>query len=292
MVHRAKLSEVGSLGVWGLGVWSLGVWRPGVLMSGNRASLGRATKRFSVCLLLVPGMSLLLSASTSAQQINSTISGLVTDVNESVVPNANVTVQSAQLGIKRIATSGVDGHFVVTNLPVGEYRVTVAAEGFAQFVREKVKVDVGNTMSMTIQLTVKEITQQVNVSDTEYQTINRENANVETLISGTQVTELALNGRNWAQLVNLAPGTSSLVNDSQQGTSVRIDDTAINGLRRRTAPTLDGIGNVDHGSVGTQVNNISVDAIAGGLTTNIAVLVAGGGTNTLCFTNGVLRAVQ
>ena len=256
MVHQAKLSGVGNLGVWSLGVRSLGV-----LMSGNRASRGKAAKRFSVCLLLVPVMSLLLSSSTNAQQINSTISGLVTDVNESVVPSANVTVESAQLGIKRTATSGADGRFIVTNLPVGEYRVTVAAEGFAQFVREKVKVDVGNTMSMTIQLTVKEITQQVNVSDTEYQTINKENANVETLISGTQVTELALNGRNWAQLVNLAPGTSSLVNDSQQGTSVRIDDTAINGLRRRTAPTLDGISNVDHGSVGTQVNNISVDAI-------------------------------
>ena len=44
---------------------------------------------------------------------------------------------------------------------------------------------------------------------------------------------------------------------------MRIDDTAINGLRRRMAPTLDGMSNVDHGSVGTQVNNISVDAILG-----------------------------
>ena len=97
--------------------------------------------------------------------------------------------------------------------------------------------------------------------DETYQTVNKEYANVETLISGTQVTEISLNGRNWAQLVNLAPGTSAINNDSQQGTNVRIDDTAINGLRRRTAPTLDGISNVDHGSVGTLVNNISVDAI-------------------------------
>ena len=43
---------------------------------------------------------------------------------------------------------------------------------------------------------------------------------------------------------------------------------------------------------GAGLSNIGADAIAGGLTTNIAVLVAGGGTNTLCFTNGVLRAVQ
>jgi Carboxypeptidase regulatory-like domain len=215
---------------------------------------------FGVCLLLLVTL-LLLSPSTQAQQIHSTVSGQVADSNESVIPKAKVSIESPELAIKRTAVTDAEGHFIVTNLPVGEYRITVEAEGFAPYVREKVKVDVGNTLSMTINLSVKEITQQVSVTDTEYQTINKDNANVETLISGTQVTELALNGRNWAQLVNLAPGTSSLINDSQQGTSVRIDDTAINGLRRRTAPTLDGISNVDHGSVGTQVNNISVDAI-------------------------------
>jgi hypothetical protein len=128
-------------------------------------------------------------------------------------------------------------------------------------VQESVKLDVGNTFSMTVRLNVAGVAETVQVSENTYQTVNTETANVETLISGTQVTELALNGRNWAQLINLAPGTSSLTNDTQQGTNVRIDDTAINGLRRRTAPTLDGASNVDHGSVGTQVNNISVDAI-------------------------------
>jgi hypothetical protein len=38
--------------------------------------------------------------------------------------------------------------------------------------------------------------------------------------------------------------------------------------------------------------NLSANAIIGGLTTNLAVLVPGGGTNTLCITNGVLRAIQ
>src|SRR5215813_9495479 len=195
------------------------------------------------------------------QQINASITGFVADENKSVIPSATVTVESAQLAVRRTATSNGEGYFVVPNLPVGIYRVTVEAAGFTDFVQENVKVDVGNTLSLNIVMSVKAITQQVNVTDTVYQTLNRDNANVETLISGTQVTEIALNGRNWAQLVNLAPGTSAINNDSQQGTNVRIDDTAINGLRRRTAPTLDGISNVDHGSVGTLVNNISVDAI-------------------------------
>jgi Carboxypeptidase regulatory-like domain len=206
--------------------------------------------------LIVP-----LTGLSHAQQINASITGQVSDENESVLPNAAVVVESAQLALRRTATTNSDGYFIVPNLPVGIYRLTVDVPGFATFTQENIKVDVGNTLSLSVKMRVSQITQQVEVNDTVYQTINKDNANVETLISGTQVTELALNGRNWAQLVNLAPGTSAINNDSQQGTNVRIDDTAINGLRRRTAPTLDGISNVDHGSVGTLVNNISVDAI-------------------------------
>jgi hypothetical protein len=43
---------------------------------------------------------------------------------------------------------------------------------------------------------------------------------------------------------------------------------------------------------GGGLTNLPANAIAGGLTTNLAVLVPGGGTNMLCFTNGILRAVQ
>ena len=178
-----------------------------------------------------------------------------------MISNASVTVESPQLAVRRTTTTNEEGYFIITNLPIGLYRVTVSAQGFSDSLRESVKVDVGITLSLDIPMSVKQIAQQVDVRDEIYQTVNKDTANIETLISGTQVTEIALNGRNWAQLVNLAPGTSAISNDSQQGTNVRIDDTAINGLRRRTAPTLDGISNVDHGSVGTLVNNISVDAI-------------------------------
>jgi hypothetical protein len=204
---------------------------------------------------------LLLPGVVCGQQITASISGTVADENKSLIPNVALTVENAQLAVKRSTTTNDEGYFIVTNLPIGLYRVTAQAAGFSDSIQENVKLDVGITLSLNITMTVKQIAQQVDVRDEIYQTVNKDSANIETLISGTQVTEISLNGRNWAQLVNLAPGTSAINNDSQQGTNVRIDDTAINGLRRRTAPTLDGISNVDHGSVGTLVNNISVDAI-------------------------------
>jgi hypothetical protein len=47
-----------------------------------------------------------------------------------------------------------------------------------------------------------------------------------------------------------------------------------------------------HSGDGHYLTNLSVDAVSGGLTINVAVLVPGGGTNVLCFTNGILRAIQ
>lgn len=220
----------------------------------------RVTRRFAL-IAAVALLAGLVPRAAFAQQINASITGTVTTAREEVIPGASVVVESKELAVRRAATTDDEGFFVVPNLPVGIYRVTVEAEGFTAVVQESVKLDVGNTFSMTVRMNVAGVAETVQVSEKTYQIVNTETANVETLISGTQVTELALNGRNWAQLINLAPGTSSLTSDTQQGTNVRIDDTAVNGLRRRTAPTLDGASNVDHGSVGTQVNNISVDAI-------------------------------
>jgi hypothetical protein len=197
----------------------------------------------------------------SGQQINGTINGRVLNERDEVVPGASIDVESAELAIRRTATANEEGYFTIPNLPVGIYRVVVKATGFGDFRQANIKLDVGGAFELVARLRVGAASEAVTVTGETYQTVNRETANIETLISGTQVTELSLNGRNWAQLINLAPGASAINNDSQQGTNVRIDDTAINGLRRRMAPTIDGASNVDHGSVGTQVNNISVDAI-------------------------------
>ncbi|HSY17379.1 MAG TPA: hypothetical protein VK815_03555 [Candidatus Acidoferrales bacterium] len=43
---------------------------------------------------------------------------------------------------------------------------------------------------------------------------------------------------------------------------------------------------------GSGLTNVPVDGVQGGLTINVAVLAPGGGTNVLCFTNGILRAVK
>src|ERR1044071_4284652 len=95
----------------------------------------------------------------AAQQINASINGTVTTAREEVVPNASVVVESKELAVRRTATTDGEGFFVVPNLPVGVYRVTVEAEGFTAVVQENVKLDVGNTFSMTVRLSVAGVTE-------------------------------------------------------------------------------------------------------------------------------------
>ena len=194
-------------------------------------------------------------------QASGTIAGRVTDAQQGVIVGATVNIESPELAVSRSLQTTQEGTFSVPNLPVGIYNLKVTASGFGPWEQKEIKLDVGSVLNKEILLQVGSTATEVTVSGGAFQTVNTETANVESLVSGTQVRELALNGRNWAQLINLAPGTAAINQDTQQGTNVRIDDTAINGTRRRFAPTLDGISNVDHGSVATLVNNISIDAI-------------------------------
>ncbi|HWR34362.1 MAG TPA: carboxypeptidase regulatory-like domain-containing protein [Clostridia bacterium] len=225
--------------------------------------ISRAPKSLLEVLILVLILACLAGSLTGSAiaQSTGTISGRVIDPQQAVIPGATVTVANPALGIERTVQSNGEGLFSFPSLPVGSYRLSVSMAGFATSVLESIKLDVGGVFDRTISLKISQTAETVEVTSTAYQTVNTETANIETLISGTQTRELSLNGRNWAQLINLAPGTSAINVDSQQGTNVRIDDTAINGTRRRFAPTVDGTSNVDHGSVATMVNNISVDAI-------------------------------
>src|SRR6266496_4076461 len=152
------------------------------LIERDKPTAGRRRLIRAGFLLLATLLSLFFSGLAHGQQINASVTGVVSDEKQSLIPNASVVIESAQLAVRRTATTNADGYFSITNLPVGLYRITVEVPGFSNFVQENVKVDVGNTLSLTITMNVNQITQQVNVTETVYQTVNKETANIETLI--------------------------------------------------------------------------------------------------------------
>ncbi len=78
---------------------------------------------------------LLASTFVSAQQITGNIRGTVSDPSGAVVQNATVTAHQVETGLERIAITDRGGNYVLVELPVGHYRLEVAARGFQEYLQ-------------------------------------------------------------------------------------------------------------------------------------------------------------
>ena len=134
------------------------------------------------------------------------ISGKVTDPQGASLPNAAVTVTNVGTNKEATATSDSDGGFRVPNLDPGTYTVKVAVGGFADFVQEKVVVEVGQVTSLNVPLGVAGTTASVEIT-AEAPVINTNSQEFSTNINQTSINELPVNGRRVTDFVLLTPAS-------------------------------------------------------------------------------------
>ena len=111
-------------------------------------------------------------------------------------------------------------------IPIGDYVITVEATGFQKLVRSGITLDVGQTLRLDLQLTLGSTTQEISVSGNAHK-VETENATVSDVVSGSQIQDLTLVGRNYQTLTILTPGgapedfwdPSQLGHNSQAGIS-------------------------------------------------------------------------
>src|SRR5579863_93536 len=96
-----------------------------------------------------------------AQQITGNIRGSVTDPSGAVLRDAEVTARQAETGLSRTATTDRDGNYVLLELPVGHYRLQVAAKGFEEYVQDGITLNVNETASVSAHLAIGSEKQQV-----------------------------------------------------------------------------------------------------------------------------------
>jgi Carboxypeptidase regulatory-like domain len=216
---------------------------------------------FSVCAVIL--LVVLGAVSVSGQTIFGRISGTVTDSSGAVIPNASVTIRNNATNLERTAVTDGEGFYTVTNLPVGSYTVAVEQKGFKKSVQTDNVLAADTRLTVNITLEPGAVSETVEISTAAGETVNTTSGEVARVVDKRQVQNLALNGRNYMQLVTLIPGAAILDEDQLAlTTSLSISQAAINGNRPNyNNLTVDGGFNMDSGSNNSQVNNVGIDFI-------------------------------
>jgi hypothetical protein len=198
-----------------------------------------------------------------AQNITGRIDGHITDSSGGVLPGATVTILNENTGLSRTVVTDENGLFTVTSLPVGAYSVTAELQGFRR--QQKTGIELGADARITTDfaLGVGELTESVEVTAVAGEVVNRTSGEVARTIDQTQIKDLAFNGRNYLELATLIPGAVATDFDPLAlATSLSVTGQSINGNRGNTNNlTVDGTSNLDSGSNGSQINNVSLSFI-------------------------------
>ncbi len=192
----------------------------------------------------------LLFATTAFGQTSASLSGIVQDPNGGVVNGAKVTVSDPTKGLQLETTTNSEGIFAFSTLQPGTYTVTIEASGFKKTVKTGIVLNVADKQSTgRIMLEVGGIENTVEVTaDAAQLLLKTESGEQSQVINGEQVSNLALNGRNFLDLAKLTPGVVSFVNAQEAGPG-GLSGFNINGTRANQHNlTIDGTTNVDTGT--------------------------------------------
>ena len=138
---------------------------------------------------------------------NGSIRGTVTDPQGAVVAGAKLSLQGGAL--KREAESATNGAYSFTDLPPGTYTLTATAPNFAQKVFPDINLTPGLELALDVALELPSAIEQMNVESSNLGRVETESATVSGTIAQKEVQTLQLNGRNFSQLIALAPGVSN-----------------------------------------------------------------------------------
>ena len=142
-----------------------------------------------------------------SQMNTAEISGIVNDPSGATVANAKVEAVETGTQLKYTTETNASGEFLIAQLPVGEYKLTVTVDGFKQAVQLGIVAHAGDKLRQTITLELGPQSEVVTVS-VDSGILQVESAAIKDTIQQQQVIDLPLKGRDFIDLVALAPGVS------------------------------------------------------------------------------------
>jgi hypothetical protein len=196
-------------------------------------------------------------------QDTASLTGTVTDPSGAAVANAQIAVKNAEHGISRTGASNSSGDYLFASLPIGSYDLTVTAQGFKKYEAKGVVLEVAEKARVNVALEVGTISTEVVVQGSQVAQVETQSSDLGNTVTGKEISQLELNGRDFTQLVALSPGVTdqSGADEGEPGASTVA--FSINGGRTEYNNfEIDGGDALDNGSNQTLNVYPSIDAIA------------------------------
>lgn len=174
----------------------------------------------------------LTPAVASAQAVLGSLTGVVRDMSDLVLPGATVTLIQESTGATQTTVTNGIGVFSFPQLPAGQYRVTVEMQGFQTRNYNEIAVNVGQEYSLAVQMSIGTLTETIQVRSGEL-LVSTTTPEVNATVMQRQILDIPLLNRDLTNLINLQAGVQGIGNRA---------NTVINGGRPTwTQVTLDGI---------------------------------------------------
>ena len=207
------------------------------------------------------------SCAVSAQLGTGTVNGAIVDASGAVVLNASITLINVGTNATRVVPFSSSGRYSLPELPIGRYRMIATASGFDTVTRENIDVSVGAQLTVDFRLNVGTATETLNIQANAEAEVNSTSAEQSSLIDQKQIRDLPLNGRNFEQLILLAPGVHQAPGASQGSIYGRSASYSISGARPEGGLVLlDGADTEGYWNRGTGASiigtSLGVEAIA------------------------------
>src|SRR5687768_621998 len=146
---------------------------------------------------------LLLTVGAAWAQGTAQLSGTVRDESGAVLPGVTVTATQTDTGLARTAVTDETGGYLLTNLPIGPYRLEVALQGFRTYVQTGIVLQVGGTPTVNASLAVGSLEESVTV-EAAAPLVDVRSAGISTVVNNEAILELSLQGRQVTDLIVLA----------------------------------------------------------------------------------------
>lgn len=210
-------------------------------------------------IVLLVAFATLLAGMANAQSISATLTGVVSDPAQAVIPGAKVTLTNKASGDVRATVTNSEGYYTFASLIVGTYDLTVSASGFLDHKVEGISFSGAEKRNISVTMTIGATAERVEVTSVADLVTPVDSGEKSATLQVKQLQDFSVVGRSAAEFIKIMPGFA-------------ISGTGTENRSNFTGETIGINGNGDGGSQSAFNNAYSVN----GMPTNSLDITADG----------------